>query len=143
VIRKSLALGAIVLHLNVHFIRKETDMSITLYGYKKCSTSRKGEKALTDAGIEYTFIDVTENPPSKSAMKKCILQSNEPIKKFFNTSGQEYRNLDMKKRLPEMSEEEAIELLSSNGRLIKRPIVTDGEKTTVGYDEALFKKTWL
>jgi len=115
---------------------------ITFYGYKKCGTSRKGEKALQEYGSVYSFIDITEKPPSKAALKKMIGQSGEPIKKFFNTSGLEYKTLKIKDRLKEMSEKEMIDLLASRGRLIKRPIVTDGKKTTVGFNEEIFSRTW-
>lgn len=115
---------------------------ITFYGYKKCGTSRKGEKALQEYGSEYSFIDITKKPPSKAALKKMIEQSGEPIKKFFNTSGVEYKTLRMKDRLKEMSEKEMIDLLASRGRLIKRPIATDGKKTTVGFNEEIFSRTW-
>ena len=115
---------------------------LTFYGYKKCGTSRKGEKALNDMNREYTFIDITETPPAKSALKKMIKQSGEPIEKFFNTSGGEYRELKLKDKLKEMTEKEMIDLLASNGRLIKRPVITDGEKSTVGYNEEVFSSTW-
>lgn len=115
---------------------------IQFYGYKKCGTSRKGEKALQEKGIEYLFIDITLEPPSAAALKKMIKQSGLPPTKFFNTSGGEYREGKMKERLPGMSEKEVVELLASSGRLIKRPLVTDGERTTVGFDEARFLSTW-
>lgn len=115
---------------------------IKFYGYKKCGTSRKGEKALGDSSVDYSFIDITENPPSKSALKKIIKQSGEPVKKFFNTSGQEYRTLGLKDKLASMSEAEMIDLLASNGRLIKRPLVTDGEHSTVGFNEEKFHGAW-
>lgn len=115
---------------------------LKFYGYKKCGTSRKGEKALQVMGIEYQFSDITENPPSESALKKMFKQSGEPVKKFFNTSGGEYKSLNIKEKLPNMTDAEAIKLLASNGRLIKRPIVTDGTRTTVGFDENKFNSTW-
>ncbi|MCB1191207.1 MAG: Spx/MgsR family RNA polymerase-binding regulatory protein [Leptospiraceae bacterium] len=117
-------------------------MMIKFYGYKKCDTSRKGEKALQDLGVEYEFIDVTLTPPSKTTLKKIIKQSGEDTKKFFNTSGIVYKELKMKDKLPSMSENEIIDTLSENGKLIKRPIVTDGEKATVGFQPETFKHTW-
>lgn len=115
---------------------------IKFYGYKKCGTSRKGEKALQDAGIEYTFIDITEKPPAKAALKKMIQQSGEPVRKFFNTSGVEYKAQNLKEKLKDMPDKDMIELLASSGRLIKRPLVTDGESTTVGFNEEVFLKIW-
>ncbi len=64
------------------------------------------------------------------------------LKKFFNTSGQKYRELGLKDRLSEMSEDEQLSLLSSDGMLIKRPIVTDGQKVTIGFKEELFENSW-
>ncbi len=116
---------------------------LKFYGYKKCQTSRKGEKALLEGGVEYAFVDVTEHPPSASALAKIIKQSGQPLKKFFNTSGGEYKALNIKEKLPKMTEKEVVELLASNGRLIKRPLVTDGQKSTVGFDPEIFPTTWL
>ena len=115
---------------------------LKFYGYKKCGTCRKAEKALDSAKIEYQFIDITEIPPSAAALKKIIKQSNVDIKKFFNTSGVQYRELNIKDKLPTLSDKDIIQMLAENGRLIKRPIVTDGEKSTVGYKEEEFTNTW-
>jgi len=76
-------------------------------------------------------------------LKKIIKQSGEELKKFFNTSGVEYKSLNMKEKIKNMTEKEIIELISSNGKLLKRPIVTDGQKSTVGFKEDTFKSTWM
>lgn len=115
---------------------------LKFYGYKKCGTCRKAEKALDNANVEYQFIDITENPPSATALKKIIKQTGADIKKFFNTSGVQYRELKIKDKLPSLSEKDIIQMLAENGRLIKRPIVTDGEKSTVGFKEEEFTSTW-
>jgi arsenate reductase len=115
---------------------------ITFYGYRKCSTCRKAEKALEAGGIPYTFRDITETPPSKTTLKKILTQSGVPLKKLFNTSGEQYKLLGIKDKLATMTEAQALELLAGNGRLIKRPLVTDGAKATVGFDEAVFGKAW-
>ena len=115
---------------------------IKFYGYKKCGTSNKAEKKLTELKIDYTFIDITETPPTEPAMKKIIKQSDEEIKKFFNTSGQAYKEPGMKEKLKAMSETEIIKLFCTNGKIIKRPVVTDGEKATVGFNEEVFIRTW-
>jgi len=115
---------------------------LKFYGYKKCGTSRKAEKALEQMKVKYDFIDVTEHPPSASALKKAVQQSGADYRKLFNTSGVQYRELKIKDRLPTMSEAEVFKLLAGNGRLIKRPIVTDGKRATVGFNEDNFKKTW-
>lgn len=119
---------------------------IKFYGYKKCGTCRKAEKALENSlqkkGANYTFIDITETPPSASALKKIASQAEIEMKKMFNTSGVQYRELNIKAKLPTMSDKEILDLLASNGRLIKRPLVTDGTKSTVGFKEDSFKKVW-
>ncbi len=116
--------------------------SIKLYGYKKCSTCRKAEKALQALDIDYNYIDITERPPSASSLKKWAKSSGIEPKKLFNTSGVQYRELNIKAQLPDMSAQEMFALLASNGRLIKRPIVTDGEGATVGFKEAEFVAHW-
>ena len=116
---------------------------ITFYGYKKCTTSQKGEKKLREKGIPYNFIDITTAPPTQEELEQIIAQSGEPIKKFFNTSGQEYRAQNLKAKLPLMAEEDMLPLLASSGRLIKRPIVTNGKMSTVGYKEENFIATWM
>lgn len=115
---------------------------LKFYGYKKCGTSRKAEKFLNDNNIEYQFIDITEKPPSKAALKKMIKQSNEEINKFFNKSGGAYRDLNMKDKIKTMTEKEKVETLAGNGMLIKRPLITDGDNSTVGFSEDIFKTTW-
>jgi arsenate reductase len=115
---------------------------ITFYGYKKCSTCRKAEKALEAKNIPYTFCDITETPPSKTALKKILEQSGVPLKKLFNTSGEQYKLLGIKDKVGSMTDAQALEMLAGNGRLIKRPLVTDGAKATVGFDEAMFGGIW-
>jgi arsenate reductase len=115
---------------------------LTFYGYKKCDTCRKAEKALAKLGREYAFVDITENPPARPALKKIVDQSGADLKKFFNTSGVQYKELKIKDKVPKLGEGEILDLLAGNGRLIKRPLVTDGSKSTVGFDEAVFAKAW-
>jgi arsenate reductase len=115
---------------------------LTFYGYKKCDTCRKAEKALAKLGKEYAFVDITENPPTRSALKKIVDQSGAELKKFFNTSGVQYKELKIKDKVPKLDEAGVLDLLAGNGRLIKRPLVTDGSKSTVGFDEAAFAKAW-
>lgn len=115
---------------------------LKFYGYKKCDTCRKAEKALDKAGKKYEFIDITEAPPSASALKQMVKQSGAELKKFFNTSGVQYKELKIKDKVAGMGEAEVLALLAGNGRLVKRPIVTDGTRTTVGFQEADFQKVW-
>jgi arsenate reductase len=115
---------------------------LKFYGYKKCDTCRKAEKALVKLGKEYEFVDITEAPPSQSGLKKMVQQSGAELKRFFNTSGVQYKELNIKDKVPGMTETQILAMLAGNGRLLKRPLVTDGEKSTVGFDEAAFSKAW-
>lgn len=115
---------------------------LKFYGYKKCSTCRKAEKVLEKSGQEYQFIDITETPPAQAALRTIVRQSGAELKKFFNTSGVQYKELKLKDKVAGMSEADILALLAGNGRLVKRPIVTDGARSTVGFDEKTFAKTW-
>ena len=117
-------------------------MALKMYWYPKCGTCRKVKKWLEEHNIDFQEIHIAENPPSKDELKKLHEKSGLELKKFFNTSGQKYRQLGLKEKVKAMSEEDIYELLSSDGMLIKRPIVTDGEKVTVGFKEEEFEKTW-
>jgi len=115
---------------------------ITFYGYKKCGTSRKGEKFFNEQNKEYKFIDITITPPSRTQLEKIIIQTEKPINKFFNTSGVIYREMKLKDKLKSMSEEDKIDLLASNGKLIKRPLITDGNQSSVAFNEEEFNNIW-
>ena len=112
-----------------------------LYGYMKCDTCRKAIKWLDAHGIGYDFIDITQNPPNQAELKKALASGYE-LKDLFNKSGGQYRDLNMKDKLPTLSQAEAIKLLAGNGYLVKRPICLDADKATVGYNEQIFKDTW-
>jgi len=105
-----------------------------LYQYPKCSTCRKAVKFLDAKGVNYESIDITMTPPSTSELQKMLLSMGD-IKKLFNTSGVQYRELDMKTRLPKMTDDEAIELLSENGKLIKRPFLIGEDVAIVAFKE--------
>jgi len=107
---------------------------IKLYSYKNCGTCRKALKFLESKSIEYKEIAIRETPPSKTELKAMLKELGE-LKKLFNTSGQDYRSMSLKDKLPTMSESQAIELLSSNGNLVKRPFVYSKDKKTVGFKE--------
>ena len=111
-----------------------------LFSYNKCGTCRKAKKILDAYKVSYDEIDITETPPPKSILKKAI--KSKGIKKLFNTSGEQYKKLRIKDKIGGMTEAQAIELLSSNGRLVKRPIVVDGNRITVGFDEIEYKEVW-
>ena len=110
------------------------------FSYNKCGTSRKAKKILYAYKVSYDEIDITETPPPKSVLKKAIKLKG--MKKLFNTSGEQYKKLRIKDKIGDMTEVQAIELLSSNGRLVKRPIVVDGNRITVGFDEIEYKEVW-
>ena len=110
------------------------------FSYNKCGTCRKAKKILDAYKVSYDEIDITETPPPKSVLKKAIKLKG--MKKLFNTSGEQYKKLRIKDKIGGMTEVQAIELLSRNGRLVKRPIVVDGNRITVGFDEIEYKEVW-
>lgn len=118
-------------------------VALTFYWYPKCGTCRKAKKWLDDHEVQYKDIHIVENPPSRAELQELYKQSGLEIKKFFNTSGKKYRELGLKDKVKTASEEELLDLLASDGMLIKRPLTTDGEKVTVGFNEETFEKTWL
>ena len=110
-----------------------------LYQYPKCSTCRKAVKYLNEQGIEFESIDITLHPPSIEELE-LMLNSMGDKKKLFNTSGVQYRELKMKDQLPLMSDDEAVKLLSGNGKLIKRPFLLNEAKGVVGFKEELWQE---
>ncbi|MEJ9151811.1 arsenate reductase family protein [Bacillus smithii] len=118
-------------------------MNVTFYWYPKCATCRKAKKWLEDHQIDFQEIHIVDNPPSKEKLETLWRKSGLELKKFFNTSGRKYRELGVKDRLKTASEDELLELLASDGMLIKRPIVTDGTRVTVGFHEDEFEEIWL
>lgn len=103
--------------------------------YPKCTTCQKAQKWLDDNKIEYTLRDIKEDNPSFEELIAWYKTSGLPIKKFFNTSGLLYKSMDLKTKLPDMSEEEQLKLLSTNGMLVKRPIVIGKDFALVGFKE--------
>ena len=91
--------------------------------YPKCTTCQKAKKFLTDNGVEFIDRHIKEENPTYEELKSWYLESGLPLKKFFNTSGLLYKSMDLKNKLPEMSEEEQLKLLSTDGMLVKRPIL--------------------
>ena len=112
--------------------------------YPPCSTCKKAKKWLDDHGITYTDRHIKENNPSYEELKNWYAISGMPLKKFFNTSGLQYRALELKDKLPTMSEEEQLQLLATDGMLVKRPVlVTDDGKVLTGFKEADWEKILL
>ena len=105
--------------------------------YPPCSTCKKAKKWLDDKGIPYTDRHIKENNPSYDELKQWLQSSGLPLRKFFNTSGLQYRALELKDKLPAMTEEEQLQLLATDGMLVKRPIlVTDDGRVLTGFKEA-------
>ena len=115
---------------------------IQFFGYDKCSTCQKAKKYLKAKNIAFDDIDITEKPPSKSTLKAILKTDEYSLKQLFNVSGQLYRQMNMKEKMSEYSTNELIELLSQDGKLVKRPIITDGKRVTVGYKEERIKEVW-
>lgn len=116
---------------------------LTVYHYAKCGTCRSAIKWLREHGYELELIDLFETAPAVEQLEKIIAQSGLPMNKFWNTSGEVYREQGLKNVLPSLSEQERLALLASNGRLIKRPIATDGNgKVTVGYKPEQYEEAW-
>lgn len=103
--------------------------------YPKCSTCQKAKKWLDENKIEYTERHIVEANPSENELRTWYERSGLLLKKFFNTSGMLYKEMKLKDKLPEMSEEEQIKLLATNGMLVKRPLVVDEDKVLVGFKE--------
>lgn len=104
--------------------------------YEKCSTCKKAQKFLDDNNISYELRAIKEQNPTADALKHWHKISGLPLKRFFNTSGQLYRGMELSKKLPEMSEDEQYEILASDGMLVKRPLFIDGDTVLVGFKEA-------
>ena len=117
-------------------------MTLKFIQYPKCTTCKKAQKWLEENNIAYESIHIVEQTPTQEQLTKLYKKSGLPLKKFFNTSGNKYKELGLKDKLTNMSEEEQLALLASDGMLIKRPIVTDGEKITLGFKESDFLGTW-
>ncbi len=112
--------------------------------YPPCSTCKKAKKWLDDHSIRYTARHIKEENPSYEELKHWLAISGLPIKKFFNTSGLIYKSLNLKEKLPTMSEEEQLRLLATDGMLVKRPIVvTEGGTVLTGFKETEWEQVLL
>lgn len=110
--------------------------------YPKCSTCRKAQKWLDEHDVDYDIRDIKTENPDLAELELWHQASGLPLKKFFNTSGQLYRSLELSKKLPRMSDAEQYALLASDGMLVKRPIlITDDNKVLVGFKEDQWAET--
>ncbi|PJZ66911.1 arsenate reductase family protein [Leptospira wolffii] len=114
-------------------------MKLKVYEYKNCSTCRNALKYLESKKIPFETKPIRETPPSKSELKKMLSYLGGESKRLFNTSGGDYKELGLKDKLPKMSLDEQIELLSSNGNLVKRPFVLGEGFGMVGFKEEEWK----
>ena len=108
---------------------------MTFLCYEKCTTCRKARKWLEDRGAEFTVRPIKEENPTREELRSWWEKSGLPLKKFFNTSGLQYKALGLKDKLPAMSEEEQLELLAGDGMLVKRPILVGDGFVLVGFRE--------
>ena len=104
--------------------------------YPKCTTCRKAKRWLDTHQVTYTERHIVEDNPSYDELKDWYAKSGLPLKRFFNTSGMLYKEMQLKEKLPAMSEEEQLRLLATNGMLVKRPRIVDKDKVLVGFKEA-------
>lgn len=108
-------------------------MKMLFVCYPKCSTCMKAKKWLEEKGLEYETRDIKTDNPTADELKEWWEKSGLPLKRFFNTSGNLYKEMKLKDKLPSMTEEEQIALLASDGMLVKRPIIVDGANVLTGF----------
>lgn len=115
-------------------------MSILFVEYPKCSTCKKAEKWLKEHGVDFESRHIVEENPTADELSRWHKRSGLGIKRFINTSGMKYRELGLKDKLVEMSDEEVYELLATDGMLVKRPIIVGGDFALPGFREAEWKE---
>ena len=108
--------------------------------YRKCTTCQKAKKWLCDNGITFEDRNIKEENPTFDELKVWYEQSGFPLKKFFNTSGLIYRSMNLKDKLPNMTEEEQLKLLSTDGMLVKRPLIITDDIIIVGFREKEYEE---
>lgn len=111
-------------------------MSAQFYQYPACSTCKKAKKWLEQEGINVEEIHIVEAPPTRAQLQDYWQRSGLALKRFFNTSGGSYRDLDLKDRYDSLSDEARLDLLAADGKLIKRPLLVTQEVVLVGFKEA-------
>ena len=121
-------------------MKRKEDRQMLFVHYPKCTTCKRAKKWLEEHQISYEERDIKENNPSLEELKEWYQRSGLPLKRFFNTSGMLYKEMKLKDKLPEMSEDEQLALLASDGMLVKRPIVVTKESVLVGFKEAQWEE---
>ena len=109
--------------------------------YPKCTTCQKAQKWLDEHGIGYELRNIKENNPTETELRAWHERSGLPLKRFFNTSGLQYKALNLKDRLPAMSEDEQFALLAADGMLVKRPLLISDNAVLVGFKESEYEKS--
>lgn len=113
---------------------------LKIYHYANCDTCRKALKFLKNSGHDFTAIPIRETPPSPEELELALKTMGGDLGKLFNRSGQDYRSLKLKEKLPGLSQKEALALLHGNGNLVKRPLLAGKKSAVCGFDEASWKK---
>ena len=116
---------------------------IRIYCYNKCSTCKKALQWLDAHGVEYALADMKTDHPDEAALRKYHAMSGLPLKRFFNTSGIQYREQALSQKLPTMPEDEQFRLLASNGMLVKRPLLVGDDFVLVGFKETEWEERLL
>jgi transcriptional regulator, spx/mgsR family len=117
-------------------VDKKMEVEMLFVYYPRCSTCQKAKKWLDENNLKYTERHIVEDNPTYEDLKDWYSRSGLPLKKFFNTSGLLYKDMKLKDKLPAMSEDEQLKLLATNGMLVKRPVVVDGDTVLLGFKEA-------
>ncbi len=110
-------------------------MKYIFVNYPKCSTCAKAKKWLEENGVDFESRHIVENNPTKEELRRWIELSGQPIKKIFNTSGILYREMNLKEKVAENNEEELLDILASNGMIVKRPLIIGKDKVLIGFKE--------
>jgi arsenate reductase len=113
---------------------------LKVYAYKNCDTCRKALKFLRSNDVPFQEVPIRETPPSKAELRAMLAAQDGQLRKLFNTSGGDYKALGLSAKLPGFSESEAVDLLASNGNLVKRPFVIGSGVHLVGFDEEAWRK---
>ena len=116
---------------------------LKVYCYSKCSTCKKALKWLDEKKIKHEVVDIKADHPDEDALRKYYAMSGLPLKRFFNTSGMQYRELELSKKLPDMGEEEQFRLLASDGMLVKRPLLVGEGFVLTGFKQSEWEEKLL
>ena len=115
-------------------------MSLKIYAYEKCGTCRKALNWLDTHGVLYEVVPIRETPPTIKELQKMLESVDGNLRKLFNTSGNDYKSLNMKERLPSLEVKEALKVLNQNGNLVKRPFVVGDDVCLIGFNEDAWKE---